>query len=357
MSNKIALLIDAENISYKDLPHILETISQYGDIVVKAVYGDWQSSYLHTWYDTAQEYGCTIRHHTRIANTKNSADIKLVIDAMEILYCTPVNLFCLASNDADFIPLCEKIHETSKRYIIGIGYKHASEALKKACNGFIAIEHAESELALPVYEPEPVDVSIPEPEPVVRPLTSEEEFEIRQLLAEALPGAALYPDRWVALSDLGEALRYIQRDVKTLYYEHSSLSKLLETMPDFIELRHDNATTLARLRRPHTLLTVTNILELILEAFSLTMHDIQGWALLSSLSKKVNELEPHFHTKDYGYSSLFRLLLAMDDEVEIRIDHTGIMFARIRNKIYIPDSQSIPLHTLIIEVFARTDLD
>jgi hypothetical protein len=75
LSFKIALLIDAENISYKDLPRIIETVGRHDRIVLRAVYGDWYKEDLYKWYEVAKANNFNIRHQTSTSKTKNSSDV------------------------------------------------------------------------------------------------------------------------------------------------------------------------------------------------------------------------------------------------------------------------------------------
>jgi uncharacterized protein (TIGR00288 family) len=143
LSSKIALLIDSENISYKDLPRILEEVPRHGELVLRAVYGDWQRPHLQKWHEIAEQNDFKIRHQANDSKTKNSSDMKLIMDAMEVLYRTSVDIFCLVTNDADYVPLCDKLHEARKS-VIGMGYQHAAEGFIRACDKFIFMGRGES---------------------------------------------------------------------------------------------------------------------------------------------------------------------------------------------------------------------
>jgi len=70
--------------------------------------------------------------------------MRLIMDAMEVLYRTSIDIFCLVTNDADYVPLCDKIHE-SKKHVIGVGYQlNASEAFIRACDKFIFVGRGEA---------------------------------------------------------------------------------------------------------------------------------------------------------------------------------------------------------------------
>lgn len=254
MPPKIALLIDAENISYKYLPHILSEAATQGQIILRAAYGNWQSPTLSNWHTAALAHNFKIRHQANSTKTKNSSDMKLIMDAMEVLYCTPVETFCLVTNDADYVALCEKIRESRKR-VIGIGYPHASDAFIRACDRFIFIGRGESPspvLISPTSETTTILPNLPvvtpfsTPLPVLQP--SKPLPDIRKLLVQAFAKVPRNTNGWVLVSALGDKLRQVKADFKPNIYGHSTLSKLLQSMPDFVELRGQGGSLAARLK-------------------------------------------------------------------------------------------------------------
>ncbi|MDT8326135.1 MAG: NYN domain-containing protein, partial [Roseovarius sp.] len=136
----LAVLIDADNVPAKYARAILKEVTSYGEPGLRRVYGDWSSQQLSGWTKTAQELGLV--QHQQTANTKgkNASDIGLVIDAMDILHAGHFNGFVLVSSDSDFTRLASRIREQGLT-VIGIGEAKAPDALKNACNRFVAIEN------------------------------------------------------------------------------------------------------------------------------------------------------------------------------------------------------------------------
>ncbi len=326
MSSKIALLIDAENISYKSLPLILEEVPLHGQLVVRAVYGDWERPNLQKWHELAEKNNFKIRHQTNASKTKNSSDMKLIMDAMEVLYRTPIDIFCLVTNDADYIPLCDKIHE-SKKVVIGLGYQHASEAFIRACDKFIFMGRgelpAESLLSVPVEAP----VILPK-QPA--PPKSNDQAVIRKLLTDAFAKAPQDANKWVALTALGSTLRQVQADFQTNSYGHATLTKLLQSMPDFVEL--GNADKSARLKSKITpkQAKLNDLQKLVSEAFAKAPRDANRWVTLSALGSALLQAQPDFQTSSYGHATLTKLLQSMPDFVELQANGT-VKSARLKN--------------------------
>jgi len=69
-------------------------VSRYGDAVIRRIYGDWTRKALSGWKETAREYGFRLVQASSYASGKNTTDIALVIDAMDILRDGRVDCFC-----------------------------------------------------------------------------------------------------------------------------------------------------------------------------------------------------------------------------------------------------------------------
>lgn len=102
---RIALLIDADNVSYGKIAAMLAELSKYGTANIRRAYGDWASSGLRGWTAKLHEHAIRPIQQFSYTRGKNATDIALVIDAMELLYTQKLDAFCIASSDADFTPL------------------------------------------------------------------------------------------------------------------------------------------------------------------------------------------------------------------------------------------------------------
>lgn len=140
----IAVLIDAENISHSYLEDISEKVALYGIVSVRRIYADWTSEKMKGWKTHLQEYA--IQPIQQFSNTvgKNSTDSALIIDAMDLLYLSHFDCFCIVSSDSDFTRLANRIREQGK-YVIGIGEKKTPTSFVNACNEFLHIEIAVKE--------------------------------------------------------------------------------------------------------------------------------------------------------------------------------------------------------------------
>jgi uncharacterized protein (TIGR00288 family) len=145
----MALFCDFENIAlgvrdaqYEkfDIKPVLERLLLKGSIVVKKAYCDWDryKSFKATMHEANFEL-IEIPHVRQ--SGKNSADIRMVVDALDLCYTkTHVNTFVIISGDSDFSPLVSKLRENAKR-VIGVGVKQStSDLLIANCDEFIYID-------------------------------------------------------------------------------------------------------------------------------------------------------------------------------------------------------------------------
>ncbi|MBC7711924.1 MAG: NYN domain-containing protein [Rhizobacter sp.] len=145
-NSNIALFCDFENIALGardanyatfNIKPILERLLLKGSIVVKKAYCDWEryKDFKGPMHEASFEL-IEIPHVRQ--SGKNSADIRLVVDALDLCYTKAhVDTFVIVSGDSDFSPLVSKLRENNK-YVIGIGVKIATSNLLSAnCDEFI----------------------------------------------------------------------------------------------------------------------------------------------------------------------------------------------------------------------------
>lgn len=134
--NRIAVLIDGDNANYKYIEHTLNQIAEYGEIVIKRVYGDWSKPQLASWKPALNKYSIKPIQVFNNTKGKNSTDIALIIDAMDILYSNKVNALCVVSTDCDFTGIIQRFRENGC-YTIGIGKEQACNSFKSSCDTFL----------------------------------------------------------------------------------------------------------------------------------------------------------------------------------------------------------------------------
>lgn len=145
-SRNLAVFCDFENIalgskealgSAFEISRVLERLLLKGSIVVKKAYCDWQryAEFKKSMHEAAFEL-IDIPHVRQ--SGKNSADIRMVVDALDLCYTKEhVDTFVIVSGDSDFSPLVSKLRENNK-IVIGVGVRHStSDLLAGNCDEFL----------------------------------------------------------------------------------------------------------------------------------------------------------------------------------------------------------------------------
>lgn len=132
---KMAVLIDAENVSGRYVKLILDEVSNYGTATYKRLYGDFQNPSVKAWMKNLQDYAITPVFQYNYTQGKNASDSALIIDAMDILYSGNVDGFCIVTSDSDFTKLVMRLRESGMT-VLGMGERKTPNALVSACETF-----------------------------------------------------------------------------------------------------------------------------------------------------------------------------------------------------------------------------
>jgi hypothetical protein len=132
---KFAILIDADNISAKYIPYVLDELSNYGVATYKRIYGDWTRTSNTSWKEVLLEHSITPIQQYSYTTGKNATDSAMIIDAMDILYSKNVEGFCIVSSDSDFTKLSSRLRE-SGMFVIGMGERKTPKPFIASCNVF-----------------------------------------------------------------------------------------------------------------------------------------------------------------------------------------------------------------------------
>lgn len=136
---KVAVLIDAENISPKYADLILAEAGRMGSVICRRAYGDWSGSSLASWKQGITDLSITAVQQFRNATGKNSSDSALIIDAMDLLYGGRYQCFCIASSDSDFTRLAARLRE-DEIFVVGMGEQKTLPSFRNACNKFLYLD-------------------------------------------------------------------------------------------------------------------------------------------------------------------------------------------------------------------------
>jgi len=220
---RIAVLIDADNVSDKYIKAIIDEVSNHGTPTYKRIYGDWTKPQLGPWKSVLLNHSITPIQQYSYTSGKNATDAALIIDAMDILYSGNVDGFCIVSSDSDFTKLAARLREAGM-FVLGMGEKKTPTPFIAACELFKYLEI----LMAPIH-----------PETKQEVATSQE-FKAGMVSKEALIDAIRAiiseisdEDGWAFLGELGSTLNRRYPDFDTRNYGFSKLTPLVSSFKQF----------------------------------------------------------------------------------------------------------------------------
>ena len=278
---KLALLIDSDNVSQKYLNGIFDELSQYGTVTYRRIYGDFTTSANARWSGKLLEKSITPIQQFSNTTGKNATDSALIIDAMDLLYNSNVDGFCIVSSDSDFTRLASRLRESGK-IVIGMGEKKTPDSFRAACTVFTELENLLENASSGAMNKEAIETDI------INIITKNDNRG-----KQTSPG------------EIGSRLqsKYPDFDIRTFGY--SQLSKFLEDMPG-IELTKRNNSMSVSLH--------TGEEE---EDKKLTgIRDIgrtggKNGIGLSTLGLEIRKMYHGFDVRLYGYTQLYKFIDAI----------------------------------------------
>lgn len=230
----IAVFIDFENLAlgFKNrtdrfqIGLVLDRLVEKGKIIVKKAYADWAryADYKRELHERAIEL---VEIPKRSMTGKNSADIRMVVDAMDLSYSKEhIDTFTVVSGDSDFSPLISKLKENGK-HVIGLGMKDStSDLLIRNCDEFIYYEDLERSKHSP---------SVQKP----MPSTKREAYE---LLLEAIEALVREDKEILWASLVKQTIKRKKPEFSEGYHGFSTFQELLEeaARERFITIKKDD---------------------------------------------------------------------------------------------------------------------
>ncbi len=237
---RVAVLVDCDNVEPAILDHALRFVAQFGRVVVRRGYGNHGTLAGKQWQDALVQQAFTPCLQYQYAKGKNTADIALALDALELLFDETVDTFCLVTSDSDFAYLCRKLRERGAIMCI-VGEAKTPQALRNASDYF-------SEWT-PVAEDSQSKASAPAIELTAQPAnkaadaagSTKSAVKRRPLfVVEAVTLlAGNTSDGKVDLGALGNYLRRADSSFTAQAYGHSGLLDMLRTY-DLLQLTREN---------------------------------------------------------------------------------------------------------------------
>ncbi|MEZ5708755.1 MAG: NYN domain-containing protein [Blastomonas sp.] len=137
-SPNIALLIDADNASHHGIDPVLTVLAELGTVNIRRAYGNWRKPALKGWADLVHRFGIEPQQQFDMTKGKNATDMKMTIDAMDLLFRGRVDGFGIMSSDSDFMPLAMRIRQEGLP-VYGFGNAKTPDAFKQSCSRFIDV--------------------------------------------------------------------------------------------------------------------------------------------------------------------------------------------------------------------------
>ena len=217
---RLAILIDADNTSAIYSRAIFDEIAKLGEANVRRIYGDFSNDRLKGWCEVIPTLAITPRQQFNYATGKNSADIALVIEAMDLMHGGELDAFCLVSSDSDFTGLAHRLREGGNK-VYGFGARKTPEAFRNACSMFIYIEN--------LLEASDVDRKNAGPRSAAK---KEPPSKAVPLIRKAME-AAWTDEEWVNLSVVGHRLTKLAPDFDPRTYGCDKLLTVIEKTGKF----------------------------------------------------------------------------------------------------------------------------
>ena len=214
MEPNVAVLVDCENAQPAVIDHAMQIASTLGRVTLRRGYGN-HTSLASKWQDALIRHGFAPCLQFQYVSGKNTADIALALDALEMLLDRRVEQFVIVTSDSDFVGLCRKLQERGASVHV-FGEAKTPAALRQACDRF----HEAPQLVVPVAAPPiPAKAAGNKPKFVVK--------AVRELAKSA-------PDGLISLSVLGSHLRQAHTNFCHTAYGYKKLRPMLEAYEQLI---------------------------------------------------------------------------------------------------------------------------
>lgn len=327
MEDRFALLIDADNVSAKYIKPILDELSKYGNVTYKRIYGDWTSSYNSSWKEELLQNSITPIQQFSYTQGKNATDSAMIIDAMDMLYTSELEGFCLVSSDSDFTKLASRLRE-SGRMVIGMGESKTPVPFRKACDIFTELEllledntmgnaNSKSEKAASIASSSSggsgngteKENKNSKKNGVHAVSKNQIEEAVVKIITENQNN-----DKETGLGEVGSRLVKLYPDFDVRRYGYSLLSKFLETFPK-LKLKQDGTQVTVTLYEDKSKKEM-------LEEFIVSQVQNAGnqGISLGTLGNRIRSRFGDFKVRDYGYSQFKQYIQSF---AEIYVEDDG----------------------------------
>ena len=238
----IALLIDADNAQAAALDDVLTILAELGSVNIRRAYGNWNKAGLKSWIALMQRHAIEAQQQFDITKGKNATDMKMTIDAMDLLYSNRVDGFGIMSSDSDFMPVAMRIRQNGIP-VYGFGSSRTPEGFRQACTRFIDLQT--------LKENQDVQPDTAGEKPARAPRAASKQpvdEELVRLLGEAWKASKRDERGYAPIGEVGQRFN-ARSSFDARSYGFSRLSELIASLPQFdIETREGNRQFVRRMR-------------------------------------------------------------------------------------------------------------
>lgn len=313
MLNNIAVLIDGDNASSKNIGAILNKISEFGTITLKKIYGDWSQTNLSGWQEAILQYAIDPMQQFAYVKGKNATDIALVIEAMDLLHSNKYDAFCLVSSDSDFTSLALRIRKNDIK-VFGFGKQTTVKSLQTACDEFFLVESL-----INTQQP------IKENSKTAEPWSSEKlknDTKLINALKDIITNTPKQKGNWLNYGTFGQEWKKKYAHISPKQYGYSKFINIIEKLDVFDILREPSAIYIGLKEKKHGQVIATKSSTKILQNDKALVDAITAiiqentqskddWINLSHLSSQLQKNYPNIDTKKHGYKKFSELIAAI----------------------------------------------
>ena len=243
-TRNVALLIDADNAQASTIDPVLTVLAELGTVNVRRAYGNWSKPGLSSWREKLVQYGIEPQQQFDLTKGKNATDMKMTIDAMDLMFRGTIDAFGIMSSDSDFMPLAMRLRQEGLD-VYGFGTSRTPRAFQNACSRFIDVAALMAEEPTPAPAP-PAETSAPAAEPDLdaHPLSAAlpppiktkqapaKDPELLKLLIDAYDATKRDERGFVSLSAMGQ-LAANRSSFDARNYGYKQLADLIAAVPNF----------------------------------------------------------------------------------------------------------------------------
>jgi uncharacterized protein (TIGR00288 family) len=231
----IALLIDADNASPDHLDDVLLVLGELGTINIRRAYGNWAKASLKGWGNLSGLHSIVPMQQFDVVKGKSATDMRMTIDAMDLLYRGNLDGFGIMSSDSDFLPLAQRIREEGLQ-VWGFGTTKTPVSFQNACHRFFDV----AALELSANEEGEVEGAAGGQRTV--------ETELLEVLGAAYKASKRDDEGYTPLAELGQRAKAVS-SFASRNYGFNRLSDLIKSVPNFeVKTGQDGVLMVKRLR-------------------------------------------------------------------------------------------------------------